>query len=192
MRTRAPSLPPQERKAHLTQAALRVLRAKGSLATTREIADEAGVAEGTIFRVFASKDELVEEALREAFDPTPLIVALGEIDPALPLRERLVAATTLVQDRFIEVFGLMEAVGILHPPKHDEDHPQHNNGALVIAQLVRLVEPDADRLTVTPQHLVHLLRLLTFSGSHHGITDGDVLSPPDIVDVLLDGTRKDR
>ena len=38
-----------------------------------------------------------------------------------------------------------------------------------------------------PEEAIHLLRLLTFSGSHPHISDGHVLSPQRIVDVLLDG-----
>jgi AcrR family transcriptional regulator len=47
-------------------------------ATTRRIADEAGVNEVTLFRLFGSKAALIEEALREHVPRPPQAVALPE------------------------------------------------------------------------------------------------------------------
>jgi hypothetical protein len=40
---------------------------------------------------------------------------------------------------------------------------------------------------MSPAELMHVLRLLTFSASHHEIADGRPLTPTQIVDVVLDG-----
>ena len=58
--------------------------------------------------------------------------------------------------------------------------------------MVAVVEPDADLLTCTPDELVHLLRLLTFSGTHPHISDGHILTPDQIVGTLLDGVLKNQ
>ena len=51
---------------------------------------------------------------------------------------------------------------------------------------------DAHLLTCTPTQLVHMLRMLTFSGTHPHISDGHLLTPDEIVGTLLDGVlRKD-
>lgn len=71
MPTRAPAMKPDERRAHLLSATVVVLRRSGMAATTKEIAAEAEVAEGTIFRVFSTKDELIQSSLVTAFDPAP-------------------------------------------------------------------------------------------------------------------------
>ncbi len=55
---RAESLPPDERRAMIIEAMLPLLLEHGEMVTTRQIAEAAGIAEGTIFRVFADKDEL--------------------------------------------------------------------------------------------------------------------------------------
>jgi hypothetical protein len=41
-----------------------------------------------------------------------------------------------------------------------------------------------------PAELMHVLRLLTFSASHHEIADGQMLTPTQIVDIILDGVLK--
>lgn len=199
MTPRAPALPPDQRRAAISTAALGVLRRKGNAATTREIAEAAGVAEGTLFRAFGTKEDLVCAAMEQAFEPTPVIAQLAAIDAALPLRERLVVAVGVIQARYLEVFELMHAMGIVHPPDSATGHRHAGPGAhasagpwrqQMLERLVDLVEPDSEQLRVSADELVDLIVLLSFAGSHHTLTQGRILAPDTIVDVLLDGTRK--
>jgi hypothetical protein len=50
-----------------------------------------------------------------------------------------------------------------------------------------VVGDDADALGVPVDHFVHVLRLLTFAGSHEHIADGRLLTPDQIVDTVLHG-----
>lgn len=194
MPPRAPALPPDERRATILAAALTVLRDKGEAATTREIAEAAGVAEGTLFRVFRTKEDLVCAVMADAFDPAPLIAGLRRVDAGLPLRERLVAAVEVIQARYLEVFGLMHSMRLVHPPEHRPGAPHDAHGLSwrrqVEDELVTLVAADADQLRVPVQTLVDLLGLMTFAGSHPVLTQGRILTPDTIIEVLLDGTRK--
>lgn len=185
-------MPASQRRTQLEASALAIMHERGMSATTKEIATHAGVAEGTIFRVFDSKDDLLNAALRGAFDAQQLIDALGRIDLDQPLRERLIQAVALLQQRIIGLFDLMHAVGLVHPPEvHGEDAEWAKRQHQAVEDQVRaLIAPDAAHLAVDPDQLVQLLRLLTFSGSNRHITRGDVLTPELIVDTLLDGTRK--
>lgn len=191
---RAPALPPDERRAHLAEAALRVLRCRGPAVTTREIAEEAGVAEGTLFRVFASKDQLVRAALVEAFDPEPTLRRITAISLQQPLPERLVALVQVLQARFAEVFDLMEAMGYVAIPDHHaeggaEEHARRHRE--IDRLITALIEPDAHRLTVTPAELARLVRMLTFAGTHRKVSEGNPLAAERIVDVLLHGTSRE-
>ena len=64
-RERARPMSPEERRDKLIDVTLDLLREHGRAVTTRQIAAAAGVAEGTIFRVVESKEELVEAAIAD-------------------------------------------------------------------------------------------------------------------------------
>ena len=56
---RATALPADERRTMIVEATLPLLLRHGEMVTTRQIAEAAGIAEGTIFRVFADKDAVI-------------------------------------------------------------------------------------------------------------------------------------
>ncbi|MET3962498.1 AcrR family transcriptional regulator [Marmoricola sp. OAE513] len=193
MTPRAPALPAAERRLALIEATLPLLHEHGRSVTTRQIADAAGVAEGTIFRVFNSKDELVDEAVLHAFRSSTFVTQLEDVDPALPLRERLLAITRLLQERYISTFGLIRALGTMGPPAVVKaDHGRHEDWRRhVDLAMVRLVEPDADLLRVPAARLVNTLRLLTLGGSNEHMNMGDLMAPEEIVDTVLVGLLAD-
>lgn len=183
------SLPPDQRREALVAATLPLLLEHGRAVTTRQIARAAGVAEGTIFRVFDSKDDLIEAAVEQGLDIEPFLDDLESIDRDQDLRGRLLDLAERLQVRFTGIFALMTAMGMVGPPKA---HRHMHEGRLRSQKImVALVEPDAARLTCPPDELVHMLRLLTFSGTHPHISEGRPLTPAQIVGTLLDGVLKE-
>jgi AcrR family transcriptional regulator len=186
---RARPLPAEERRATLIAATLPLLARHGIRVTTRQIAEAAGVAEGTIFRVFPDKEELLRAALTAAFDPAPALAELERVDPSLPLRVRVVAVTSVLQRRLLSLFNLMISLGMTAPPDEIEEQrraagPAH---AGILNKIVELLEPDREQFRQPVIEVVRLLRLLTFAGSHPMITDGNLLTAEEIADVLLHG-----
>ena len=207
--SRAKALPPRERRAAIVSATLELVDRIGAVPSTKEIADAAGVAEGTVFRAFESKERLLEAVVAEVFCPAPMAAEIDNIDAALPLRERLVALVTVMQHRFTEIFHVMEALKLTSPPpdtfaQHggcsptlghlapDEQDPAapQTDWTASRHRLLAFIEPDADQLSCSVEDLAHYLRLLTFSGSHVHIADGRTLKPAEIVDLVLDGVRR--
>lgn len=190
-RERARPLSPQERREAIIAATRPLLYEHGRDTTTKLIAEAAGIAEGTVFRAFATKEELFDAVLEAEFDPTSFLEEVARIDPDLDLRERLVVYTTLLQRRFVGIFSLMAAMGLRKPPAVLGDPDARRriaNGGLAM-----LLAGDADRFTVPVERVVHMVRLLTFSGSHPHISDRQPLTPEEIVDVILHGVlRADR
>ncbi|GAC1382871.1 MAG: TetR/AcrR family transcriptional regulator [Marmoricola sp.] len=192
MTPRAAPMSTEDRRQALVQVTIPLLREHGRSVTTRQIAEAAGVAEGTIFRVFDSKEELIDYALHRAFSWGDLIERIDAIDIGLPLEERLLELVTLLQSRFQAIFGLMRSVGMVAPPKTGE-HAEERERWLrqVRTSMVRLVKPDAALFTMSAAEVVNVVRLLTFSGSHPEMTQGQLLKPAEIVGVVLHGVLKE-
>lgn len=83
-----------ETRERVLSAARKLFEAQGySAVTVRMISDEAGVAVGSVFTAFESKDDLLVEIICEDFETlTPLVLARLSLSAAQPLPERIVSA----------------------------------------------------------------------------------------------------
>ena len=178
----------EDRRAALAEATLPLLLEHGRAVTTKQIADAAGVAEGTIFRVFESKDELVLAAVERGLDMEPFLADLATVDTDQPLTGVLLDICARLQIRFRGIFLLMTAMGMVGPGRKYKAKTQDRR--LAEKAMVALVAPYADEISVRPDELIHMLRLLTFSGTHPHISEGHILTPEQIVGTLLHGVMK--
>jgi AcrR family transcriptional regulator len=185
---RAAPLPPEARRASIIAAALPLIRIHGTAVTTAQIAMAAGIAEGTLFRVFPDKDTLICAALQTAFDPAPVERELAAIEPDLELRHRLILAVEILRRRVEAIWQLMAILGMttVHTALASQRVPD-NDG--VMRLLAALFEPHQEELRCDPAHAARLLRMMTFAGAHPKINEGMPLASSDVVAVLLDGIR---
>lgn len=176
---RASAMPADERRAAIIDAVRPLLIEFGESVTTRQIACAAGIAEGTIFRVFDDKDALLDAALDAALDPEPLETALAAIDPSQSFIDQLVEATGIIQRRVVDVWMLVSNIG-------SKRHDQSRRPVTDSAALAALFEAHPDQLSIEPQTAAHMLRALTLSLTHPMLA-GHASDPMQIVDVLLNG-----
>lgn len=184
---RAAPLSPDARRASIIAATLPLLRLHGRAVTTSQIAMAAGVAEGTLFRVFPDKDSLIDAAIKSAFDPAPFDRELASIDRSLGLREQLIAVADVLQRRIGQIWQLIAMLGLpTPPPERTQDHAAYD--VKLRQQLASFFEPYRAELRVEPEQAARLLRALAFAGTHPRMTDKP-LTPHELVSLLLDGIR---
>jgi AcrR family transcriptional regulator len=185
---RANPLPPDERRAALIAATEPLLEEFGRDVSTRQIAEAASVAEGTIFRVFSTKEALIDAVLDEVFDVQRTCDELRRIDLTLDLQARLVAATRVLQTRLRKVFALFHSMRLgPRPDQHDFRARQKIDNERLIADIVGLLQPDRDRLRIPPEEAANALRAMTFALTHPIINNGRQPRPEQIVDLVLHG-----
>ncbi|MET9229018.1 TetR family transcriptional regulator [Lentzea sp. NPDC003310] len=191
-RRRAPAMSPEDRREAIVQATLPLVVKAGANVTTSQIAAAAGIAEGTVFRVFKDKAELLDACVQRALRSDEEVSRLEEIPSDVPLEERLttgVAAFSGYLDRMWGLIGTLRESGY-HP--NGEDHKKHQGPPIGMQQLTGAVAQlfgDAD-LRVDHDLAARMLLGAVFTnrmGSGFGQTAAE---PADIVELFLHGALK--
>lgn len=198
-RERARPLAAADRRAAIIAATEPLLIEHGANTTTRLIAEAAGVAEGTIFRHFASLRELYLAVCEEAFNPSvtydDMAAALADLpDLEAKLREAIDRLSRRMQRSMALMMALRPALASVPAPpdtKYPDGPPQflvEANRALLDNLTTLLFEPHADELRLPPRKAALVLRSLTIGAWLPGLPrTNQPLSSDDVIDVLLGG-----
>ncbi|WP_333732746.1 TetR/AcrR family transcriptional regulator [Streptomyces sp. IBSBF 3010] len=186
-RRRAPAMSPEQRRAMIIQTAIPLIAEYGSAVTTAKIARAAGIGEGTIFRVFADKDELMQACVAEALSPEHAIRELDAIDLTQPLSDRLVEAAEALQAHMARMGAILGSLG-----HGGGKHPgpvrgagRNESSARIRAAVAELLEPDRDALRRPPEQVAALFFGLLFTQPR--TEDEPDLTSQELVDVFLHG-----
>jgi AcrR family transcriptional regulator len=196
---------PDDRRRAIVRALVPLLVERGGEVSTREIAHAAGIAEGTIFRVFPDKRSLMLAAAEEAINPADGQTAFEEAMAAeTDLRGQVVAAAQRILERMRLTMSVMMAVRthLWDDEAHREAHAKKQFGppqfvldaqAELHQRLTGLFEPHRDELSVEPEVAAVALRSLVFGASRPELGMVPALDAEQIADLLLQGvtTRGD-
>ena len=193
MSPRAPALSAEQRRGALVRAALPLVLERGLAVTTREIAAAAGVAEGTIFRVFDSKDDLLVAAAQRVFDTTVLEQELAQIRPEVDLSTRLTQIVEVNQAAGQRIMAVLTAFG--RPCDRDRlgdvralvDQAGQTRARQRMADLLA---PDAPRLRRSVEQVVAIVGALSWM-SVHPMSPWPRSTAAELVDLLLHGVLAD-
>jgi AcrR family transcriptional regulator len=178
-RRRAAALPPEERRAAIVAATLPLLIEHGELITTRQIADAAGIAEGTIFRAFPDKDALLDAVVEAALDTASLDETLASVDPSLDFEAGLRFMVEVLQRRAIDLWRVMSSLGSRFVDKRKQSQP-------VSEPIVAYCKAHRDELSVPPREAAQLLRGITLALTHPSLVETPTSSKR-IVELFLHG-----
>lgn len=187
---RATPLPLDERRAALMAATRPLLTQFGRDVSTRQIAEAAGVAEGTIFRAFPTKEALIDACLEDAFDVQHTCDALAALDGGLGFEEHVTAAVGVLQERMRQVIALFHTLRFAPTSPAevgDLRARQARDNEQLAATLAASLEPFAGQLRHPPLEAAAVLRTLTFALTHPMLADGLPHTPSQITDLVLHG-----
>ena len=165
----------------IVDALIPLLLTHGRAVTSRQIADAAGVAEGTIFRAFGDKDALIAAALERFFDPEPMRSALRTVSPDQPLDAKVQQMIVILRDRFRGIFGMMAVLGERERPAHRGEHHEFES---IIADALA---PDAAHLGWSGERIAQVMRVVAFSSAIPGIAGDELFSVEELTHIVLYG-----
>lgn len=190
--TRARPLPPAERRASLIAATRQLILDHGPEVTTRQVAEAAKVAEGTLFRVFPTRRDLIAATIADHLSSE----RLADIFAATP--------TTTTVDETTEVClstaaDYVTTFGRFIPRPHqagDQDEIRFRIMELWEARVCDIANwmrdrlaPHETQLTIPVKDFVHLVITLAM-GYAHGRSPDTTLNPAALARLALDGARR--
>ncbi|GAB3622798.1 hypothetical protein GCM10027418_08800 [Mariniluteicoccus endophyticus] len=174
-----------------------LVRERGFDVSTADVAAAAGIAEGTLFRVFPTKADLLSAVVHQVMDPADDIARLDAIDRTLPLPTRIRLVVDQWTERIDDVSVMMAAIHTSHAGReaagahksHDaESMERHRRQSQELdAAVERVIAPDADALRVPVHTAALFVRSATFAATHPMVNPGDRIRVDDLVTMLVAG-----
>ncbi len=188
-RPRAPRLRGAERRQVVIDAAIPLLVEHGENVTVVQIAQAAGIAAGTMFRVFEDKQALLNACVQQVLDAVEIDAAIAEAATRDTIAERLDVIGTALRAYLHEVQPLVSALtGTRHQLTREFFGTTVESLMAEVAALLASAS-DADRLRHDPT-VVARMYVALYIAEEGGLRAGrqvDLLPIADITDLLVSG-----
>lgn len=181
---------PEDRREAIVQAALPLVIKDGANVTTSQIAAAAEIAEGTVFRVFKDKQELLASCIAEALKSDDEIERIMAISPDLDLVDRLTESINSVTGYLDRMWGIMSA---LRDTGYQPPAQQHKGPPIEMQRISKAIaELFADApMRVDAEHASRLLLGLVFTNRMQGKGFGEAaVEPSQLVELFLHGALR--
>ena len=189
MTGRAAPLPPDQRRDAIIDATLPLLRQHGATVSTRQIAEAADIAEGTIFRAFGDKQSLIEACVTRMFAVEPTLEKFAALDTSTSLEVRVGAALDILYERIAGVWVVMASLSTEQQwqgIRRNNPGPSGNVDVLV-GGLAKVFAADGDALRCEADQAARIILTLAFANFHPRIRESSALSNEEIVDLITHG-----
>lgn len=202
-RRRAPAMSQEERREAIVRSTLPLLIEHGGNVSTSEIAAAAGIAEGTVFRAFKDKHDLLIACMRAGMNADEEITSIEGIDRARSLQDRLAEGVRAISgylDRMWAVGQALQAGGItreemekhVHEDLGGDKEPTEPGPPKELLRVSRamggLLDESSDELRVDRERAVRMLLGLVFTNRMRGHGFAQSMdNPEEIVDLFLHG-----
>jgi AcrR family transcriptional regulator len=164
VRERAPRMSPEARRAAIVAAALPLVVQHGSGVLTADIAAAAGIAEGTIFRVFPDKEALLGACLAAVADTTEVHQQLGAIDDE-GLEPAVARAIEVVLAHLATAMPVVMRVTTTGPTPRAARGLRAQLTVETRSELASVLEAYADQLSAPVQEAAAILHVLVLGAA---------------------------
>ncbi|MCF6424791.1 MULTISPECIES: TetR/AcrR family transcriptional regulator [Amycolatopsis] len=175
----------EDRRRMIVQAVLPLVVEHGAAVTTAQIARAAGIGEGTIFRAFKDKDELLDACVAEALKPDSALAVIAEIPLDQPLADRLTEAAEALSahlERMGALMGALHSSGRLKRGEFKQGRRGESFRAMRESLADLFTDEDALRLPADKLAAIFLSLLLARRRDDQG-----GLATAELIDVFLHG-----
>lgn len=175
-----PRLSGADRRAQIIEAVTPAVLEHGVGITTRQLAEAAGVAEGTLFKAFGDKESLLTALVEQHMTDAD---AAGSFESD-SLEQLVATMVSVLVERMRFMFRLAMALGpiaqrVAEQRREDFEHSK--------SWIAAHFEPFEAQLRVTPLVAAELVRTLAWAVAADGGETGPSSQTGDIVQVLLHG-----
>lgn len=163
---------PEERRQAIIDATTQLVLDIGPEVTTRQIADACGLAEGTLFRAFESKRDILKAVVEHIIDPAGILDQIASLPDDQPLPDVIAALVDSVDSAMRRVRSVMAALHSQlredqpHGPPNDKDRSKFfARHAQLMGAMTQVMDPYAGELRVAPDVAAAFIQTTVFASA---------------------------